>query len=559
MDSLISNLLTSVLSVYLPFSDVGMAVSVSLAVTGIITYVLNKLYNYLSTADFFINWFEKKTYCVVISPGDIMHDKIIKHIRNKYPDMILKGKISQEGEKNVIYPIRLKKNNIKEDYQFANKKHTVEISLESESSKDDKDKTTSITNIIIESSHSLELIDSYLNEVIQTYNNQISNKIPIYRIDQRSGKNDENRHIQWKCNITKLSKNIKNTIVAESVQKHFYNDVEKFINSEQYYMEKGIPYKRGYLLYGEPGCGKTSLIKAIANQYKLPIFIIDMSIIKNNSELVKITSNITSHIVNDQKYLVVFEDIDRSKMFSRWGWEEGKITKDCFLNVLDGVDEFHGRITIVTANNIEKLTQTKALVRPGRMDTIVEIGSCTTKQIDAILRFYFGIPEEVPLEIDSAIVITPAQLSQIIFVINDVTQVLKVINKNKNMSSINVEKMNTIYFDTSVVVSEEKKGDAEEEVEEEENSWYKDRLLTQMKNTLKKYNINIDKSTPQYELLSVEEKLKHDKLILTKKLLENNISKMQTKRDIWFATVELNKINIHPKKTRISGYDSSDD
>ncbi len=38
-----------------------------------------------------------------------------------------------------------------------------------------------------------------------------------------------------------------------------------FINNKNWYASKGIPYTFGVLLHGDPGCGKTSMIKAISN------------------------------------------------------------------------------------------------------------------------------------------------------------------------------------------------------------------------------------------------------------------------------------------------------
>lgn len=41
-------------------------------------------------------------------------------------------------------------------------------------------------------------------------------------------------------------------------------DVEHFLSQPRWYIDRGIPYRRGYLLYGPPGSGKTSAIMAIA-------------------------------------------------------------------------------------------------------------------------------------------------------------------------------------------------------------------------------------------------------------------------------------------------------
>lgn len=42
-------------------------------------------------------------------------------------------------------------------------------------------------------------------------------------------------------------------------------------------MDKGIPYRRGYLLYGPPGTGKTSFTEAVAGYLKLGICYLNLS------------------------------------------------------------------------------------------------------------------------------------------------------------------------------------------------------------------------------------------------------------------------------------------
>ena len=57
-----------------------------------------------------------------------------------------------------------------------------------------------------------------------------------------------------------LSSVVLDTGIAERI----VQDVQDFVSSPSWYMDRGIPYRRGYLLHGPPGCGKSSFITALA-------------------------------------------------------------------------------------------------------------------------------------------------------------------------------------------------------------------------------------------------------------------------------------------------------
>ena len=54
-------------------------------------------------------------------------------------------------------------------------------------------------------------------------------------------------------------------------------DAREFLGAERWYADRGIPYRRGYLLHGMPGGGKSSLVMAVASELKLPIYLLTLS------------------------------------------------------------------------------------------------------------------------------------------------------------------------------------------------------------------------------------------------------------------------------------------
>merc|ERR1712183_860654 len=146
-----------------------------------------------------------------------------------------------------------------------------------------------------------------------------------------------------------------------------------------WYKQRGIPYTMGFLFYGDPGCGKTSTIKAIANHTQRHIVSVPLNKIKTAKELLNVfyNTNINYKDIPLDKRLYVLEDIDAADLKDPLAYDKKfgvqKLTLAALLEVLDGVMEMEGRMLIITTNSPEKLD--KALIRPGRIDMKVHFGA----------------------------------------------------------------------------------------------------------------------------------------------------------------------------------------
>lgn len=69
----------------------------------------------------------------------------------------------------------------------------------------------------------------------------------------------------------------KSVVLDDGIAENLRNDIIEFLKSSKWYYERGIPYRRGYLLYGPPGCGKTSFITALAASIQHDIAILNLS------------------------------------------------------------------------------------------------------------------------------------------------------------------------------------------------------------------------------------------------------------------------------------------
>lgn len=70
-----------------------------------------------------------------------------------------------------------------------------------------------------------------------------------------------------------------NTVVLNEGRKmDVLADINEYLNpvTARWYANRGIPYRRGYLFYGPPGCGKSSLTVALAGVFGLDIHVVSL-------------------------------------------------------------------------------------------------------------------------------------------------------------------------------------------------------------------------------------------------------------------------------------------
>lgn len=92
------------------------------------------------------------------------------------------------------------------------------------------------------------------------------------------------------------------------------DDITRYLASRTYYSNRGIPYRRGYLLYGPPGTGKTSLSSAIAGSFNLSMY--NMSL---NAENMNDTTLEKLFIALPERCVVLLEDVDAASVSKERG------------------------------------------------------------------------------------------------------------------------------------------------------------------------------------------------------------------------------------------------
>lgn len=180
-------------------------------------------------------------------------------------------------------------------------------------------------------------------------------------------------------------------VLEEGLSDKILGDVREFLDARTWYLDRGIPYRRGYLLYGPPGTGKTSFVQALAGRLDFNIAMLSLS-----------QRGLTDDLLNQllltvpPRTIVLLEDADAAFSNRRQRDEDGfsgaTVTFSGLLNALDGVASAEERIIFMTTNHIDRLDD--ALIRPGRVDMTVHLGNATEWQMGELWdRFYPAIEE----------------------------------------------------------------------------------------------------------------------------------------------------------------------
>jgi len=138
------------------------------------------------------------------------------------------------------------------------------------------------------------------------------------------------------------------------------DDIKSFWDRKEKYKEYKFIHKRGILMYGEPGCGKSGIIQLIVNDLIIRDGIVIN--IKDNEEVERFLDFIPTfrNIEPNRPIIVILEDLDSIA-------GENSYSTSKLLNILDGVKQIEGVVYIATTNYPERL-QERITNRPSRFD-----------------------------------------------------------------------------------------------------------------------------------------------------------------------------------------------
>lgn len=229
----------------------------------------------------------------------------------------------------------------------------------------------------------------------------------------------------WNRVASRPSRPIETVVLDHEQKSRLLADINEYLHPKTaiWYANRGIPYRRGYLLAGPPGTGKSSLAWAIAGVFGLDIYCI--SLVEPTLTEEDLGTMFTSL---PRRCVVLLEDIDAAGLVKReepTATEEPKDTSEAaklgaeiskaikasqekgakakesqgislsgLLNAIDGVASHEGRVLLMTTNFPEKLDE--ALIRPGRIDMKIAFTKATKSQMTELFIRMYSPDAEIP-------------------------------------------------------------------------------------------------------------------------------------------------------------------
>lgn len=364
----------------------------------------------------------------------LTNDTEIDYLHEPYLQFVFDKKISVETREAVRRNLSIHKIlSQRQSKKIVYKAHEITYTLSTElitvyTDKDRKRENFKVTlQAVIDEFEKTDVLDEFCQHCLVEYINNLTSSVWIQQIYTNSNG-------EWKAAPSNNTRKLDTIILKDGLKDEIKTDLQLFLNSEDWYKERDIPYSRGYLFYGLPGTGKTSMIKGMSLYCKRHIHFLMLSEVKSDSELIELLKKI-----NYKETVLVIEDIDAMasivkdrdsdnssvssksteesdtdeedyknarKVKSKAGnsniiivagdrgndrmepISKSTLTLSGLLNAIDGVFTCHGRILIMTTNHPEVLDG--ALIRPGRIDSKYLFSNCDKVQIKGLYEMFFN-------------------------------------------------------------------------------------------------------------------------------------------------------------------------
>lgn len=208
----------------------------------------------------------------------------------------------------------------------------------------------------------------------------------------------------WDTEMLKAKRPLETVYFNQNKKEEFIQDIENYLSPgfEKRVRSCGIPYRRGYLLYGPPGCGKSSFVLALAGHFRLSVYMLSLPSVASDNTLSSLFSRLPPRCI------LLIEDIDACGLQNRTLSNDfddeqdnlrrnrSAVTLSGLLNEIDGVSSPEGRLLFMTTNDLGALDP--ALVRPGRIDQMLCMGNIDRESARSMFLTMCRKPESGDIE-----------------------------------------------------------------------------------------------------------------------------------------------------------------
>ena len=182
-------------------------------------------------------------------------------------------------------------------------------------------------------------------------------------------------------------------------QRVILEDAATWMRSESWYAERALPWRRGWLSFGPPGTGKSTLAEYTARYLGVPLYVWHLKTYDDPSFH-------QDWAAMERPCVALFDDFDAVFEGRKPTDPSTQLTFDCLLNTLSGPGELsNGVLTVFTTNNPASIDDALArpfpgapeaqmITRPGRIDRVLELGFISLDQAIEVMRIVTRDDEE---------------------------------------------------------------------------------------------------------------------------------------------------------------------
>lgn len=193
----------------------------------------------------------------------------------------------------------------------------------------------------------------------------------------------------WDLTAMIAKRPFESVVLPQALKDRLTSELDQFYAMRDWYLQRGLPHKLCTLLWGKPGCGKTSLVKSLAAKYDRNVYILNLNDVTDRSlpiYLSKVPKGSFVLIEEVDAFHAVKDRVNASPSKSFID-DMAPLTLVGVLSALDGIVSLDNIVIFMTTNHKEQIDE--AVLRAGRTDLTFELEYLTSVEVEAYIRYVY--------------------------------------------------------------------------------------------------------------------------------------------------------------------------